>query len=73
MSKEITFWWKRAKLLEDHLKKTIKENTIMLNYRTCEHEWEPDTSMIVMRCDRCGIGLNTFEALEHITELNTTF
>jgi len=54
--------------LKEHLKKVIKENTIMLNL--CEeHEWEPDTSMTVMRCDKCGVGLNTWKAKESLNTL----
>jgi hypothetical protein len=51
--------------LVEALEKTIKENTIMLDEFTCKkdgHDWEPDTSMTIMRCDLCGIGANTYEA-----------
>ena len=51
-----------AEMLAEALEKTIKENTIMLNEQKCArdaHDWEPDTSMTIMRCDRCGLGMNT--------------
>jgi hypothetical protein len=51
-----------AEKLVEALEKTIKENTIMLNEQKCArngHDWEPDTSLTIMRCDRCGLGMNT--------------
>jgi len=60
------------KELETHLKKVIKENSLMLNYKECEHDWEPDTSMTVMRCDKCDIGLNTHSAMEYLTSNTKT-
>lgn len=51
------------------LDKTIKENTFYLNWKSCEHDWEPDTLMEVMRCDICGIGLNTFESMQALAKI----
>lgn len=54
------------------LKKVVKENTIMIDDFDCRmkgHDWEPDTSMTVMRCDLCGMGANTYEAKELLKEI----
>ena len=47
----------------DILRKVLKEAHTQFNYEDCEHEWEPDTLMTIMRCEKCGIGMNTHKAL----------
>ena len=62
---------KLSKVVEA-LKKTVKENTIMIDdyeCRTAGHDWEPDTSMTIMRCDSCGMGANTYEAKQALKEM----
>ena len=56
----------------DALKKTIKENTAFIDEFDCKrhgHNFEPDTSMTIMRCENCGIGANTHEAREVLEKL----
>jgi len=60
-----------AEKLAVALEKTIKENTIMLNEQKCArdgHDWEPDTSLTIMRCDRCGLGMNTNDSRQTLAE-----
>lgn len=51
--------------LTEALEKSLKEYLSRFEFKKCEgkeHDWEPDTSMTIMRCDRCGVGASNWSA-----------
>lgn len=51
------------------LKKVTTENLKGLDYNQCTHNFEPDTSMTIMKCEHCGVGSRTSDAFELLKEL----
>jgi len=66
------------KILRDALEKATKEIEFVYG-KECsrslsdgEHDWEPNTTMNIMRCENCGIGANTFALFEALAQLKTS-